>query len=80
MKHQHTAINPDDATDRVQPSHWNEYHIYVAQEEPDDPAAGTAVPWMSNGTGAGNEGDIMIKINVGGTTKTATLVPYSILT
>ena len=77
MKHQHTAVNPDDNTDRVQPSHWNQLHIFVAQAEPDDPEAGTSVPWMSNGTGLGDEGDIMVKVNVGGTIKYCTLCDFS---
>lgn len=45
--------------------------------EPRDPDEGHAVMWMSNGTGVGDKGDIMIKISVDGITKTATLVDYS---
>ena len=45
--------------------------------DPSDPPSGESVMWMSDGTGAGDAGDIMMKINVGGTTKTITLVDYS---
>lgn len=45
--------------------------------EPSDPPANCAVLWMSSGTGAGDEGDIMMKINDGSTTKTHTLVDFS---
>ena len=55
-------------------------NIMPAIAEPADPALNTAVPWMSNGTGTGTNGDILIKINVGGVVKTATLVPYSLIT
>lgn len=44
----------------------------------DDPAANASVLWQSDGTGAGDDGDIMIKItDSGGTTKTITLVDFS---
>jgi hypothetical protein len=46
--------------------------------EPADPAEGSSVLWMSNGIGSGDDGDIMIKITVGGVTKTVTLVDFSI--
>ena len=48
--------------------------------DPLDPDAGNSVQWVSDGTGSGSAGDVMIKINVGGTTKIATLVDYSLLT
>jgi hypothetical protein len=37
------------------------------------------VIWQSNGTGTGDDGDIMIRINDGSTTKTTTLVDFSTL-
>lgn len=46
--------------------------------DPVDPPANSHVIWQSDGTGSGDDGDIMIKItDAGGTTKTATLVDYS---
>jgi len=45
--------------------------------DPANPAAGESTLWVSDGTGAGDPGDVMMKINVGGTTKTITLVDYS---
>jgi hypothetical protein len=46
--------------------------------DPADPANGTSVTWQSDGTGSGDDGDIMMKItDSGGTTKTITLVDFS---
>ncbi len=48
--------------------------------DPDDPADGAAVLWLSDGTGAGDDGDLMVKItDSNGTTKTATLADFSAL-
>jgi len=45
--------------------------------DPSDPDDGHSVQWVSDGTGSGDAGDVMIKINVGSTVKTITLVDYS---
>jgi len=45
--------------------------------EPPDPVANECVQWVSNGTGAGDAGDVMMKINDGTTVKTVTLVDFS---
>lgn len=45
--------------------------------DPADPPEGYYVQWMSDGTGTGDDGDILIKITAGGSTKTATLVDFS---
>lgn len=45
--------------------------------DPADPAEGHSVTWQSDGTGSGDDGDIMMKITAGGTTKTVTLVDFS---
>jgi len=45
--------------------------------DPADPAEGRCVTWMSDGTGSGDDGDIMMKITAGGSTKTVTLVDFS---
>ena len=80
MRHATTATKPDDATGRVQPSEWNLDHVMPALSvDPSDPGTGKAVMWMSDGTDTGSNGDIIIKVNVGGVTKTATLLDYSIL-
>ena len=47
--------------------------------DPSDPDAGNSVQWVSDGTGTGDAGDVIMKINVGGTTKTVTLIDYSTL-
>lgn len=41
-----------------------------------NPSEGNAVMWMSDGTGAGADGDIMMKITAGAVTKTKTLVTF----
>jgi len=45
--------------------------------DPSDPAEGNTVIWQSDGTGSGDDGDIMLKITAGSVTKTITLVDYS---
>jgi len=45
--------------------------------DPADPTEGQSSIWQSDGTGSGDDGDIMIKITAGGTTKTITLVDFS---
>ena len=45
--------------------------------DPADPAEGHNVQWQSDGTGSGDDGDIMMKITAGATTKTITLVDFS---
>lgn len=49
------------------------------QAEPGSVPSGAAILWISNGTGTGDQGDLMVSINIGGTTKTATLADYSAL-
>jgi hypothetical protein len=46
-------------------------------EDPVNPAEGHSIIWQSDGTDAGDDGDILIKITAGGVTKTATLVDFS---
>jgi len=45
--------------------------------DPADPPNGETTLWMSDGTGSGDAGDLMMKITVGGVTKTIILVDYS---
>ena len=46
--------------------------------DPSNPQSGRCAIWQSDGTGSGDDGDIMIKItNSVGTTKTATLIDFS---
>jgi len=47
--------------------------------DPADPSAGNTVQWVSDGTASGDAGDVMMKINVGATVKTVTLVDFSTL-
>jgi hypothetical protein len=47
---------------------------------PDDPDANNCVIWQSDGTGSGDDGDLMVKItDSNGTTKTGTLIDFSSL-
>jgi len=45
--------------------------------DPGDPSEGCSLIWQSNGTGSGDDGDIMMKITAGGVTKTITLADFS---
>ena len=47
--------------------------------DPSDPDEGKTVMWTSDGTGTGDDGDVMMKITAGGVTKTVTLVDFSLL-
>lgn len=62
--------------------YWSTVHTYAVDlkeqaTDPANPAEGKSVIWQSDGTGAGDDGDIMIKITAGGVTKTSTLVDFS---
>ncbi len=45
--------------------------------DPTEPAEGSAVIWMSDGTGKGDDGNILIASQAGGTTKYGTLFDHS---
>jgi len=47
--------------------------------DPADPAEGQQTQWTSDGTGSGDDGDVMMKITAGGVTKTVTIVDFSAL-
>lgn len=51
--------------------------ITERSSDPDDPSEGNTIIWMSDGTGSGDDGDLMLKITAGGSTKTITLVDFS---
>ena len=58
----------------------NGYNSLYFSEKSSDPSLsneGNAVIWMSNGTGSGDDGDIMMTIRAGFATKTTTLVDFS---
>jgi hypothetical protein len=48
--------------------------------DPANPAEGQSIIWQSDGTGFGDDGDIVIKVTAGGVTKTVTLVDFSAVT
>jgi len=50
--------------------------IRKATAAPANPPEGAFVVWMSNGTGGGVNGDVMVKATSGGVTKTTTLVKF----
>lgn len=54
-----------------------ELQLSSRDSDPSDPADGESVIWLSDGTEAGDGGDLMVKITVGETTKTITLVDFS---
>lgn len=58
---------------------WGQFWLGERATDPANPAEGHSVIWHSDGTAAGDDGDIMIKITAGGVTKTGTLVDFSAL-
>lgn len=72
-----TRSNPNNGTIFVK-TVPNGKHFFTARGEPADPPPGEGFEWVSNGDGAGDEGDYMIKItDSSGTTKVATIVDFS---
>lgn len=59
---------------RISDLRFRRLHFYALNEDPPDPPAGQAVMWLSDGTGTGTEGQIVIKdTDSGGTTNTRTI-------
>lgn len=56
-----------------------EFAFTERSSDPANPDEGWVVIWMSNGTGSGDDGDILCKITAGGVTKTGTLIDFSAL-
>lgn len=56
---------------------WAQLAIGERSSDPADPSEGVTVIWMSDGTGSGDDGDLMIKATAGGVTKTATIFDFS---
>ncbi|MBS3777152.1 MAG: hypothetical protein KGY70_18295 [Bacteroidales bacterium] len=53
-------------------------YLEALSADPDDPYSDDAVIWLSDGTGSGDSGDLMIKsTNSGGTTSTGTLFNHT---
>ncbi len=65
------------AVSAVQVAGLNSLILSEISADPADPAEGKSVLWQSDGTAAGDDGDIMMKITAGGVTKTVTLVDFS---
>ena len=51
--------------------------IKAVSSDPDNPQNNNSVIWLSDGTGSGDIGDLMVKITVSGVTKTITLIDFS---
>lgn len=45
--------------------------------DPPNPEEGHWVIWMGDGTGSGDDGDVLLKVTAAGATKTATIVDFS---
>jgi hypothetical protein len=54
-------------------------YLQERSSDPDDPPEGMTCIWMSDGTGSGDDGDVMAKITAGSTTKTGTILDHSAL-
>lgn len=51
--------------------------IHERSSDPAEPAEGECIVWMSDGTGKGDDGDVMIASKAGGTTNYGTLFDHS---
>ena len=58
---------------------FREIVLQERSSDPADPPEGMSIIWMSDGTGAGDDGDILMKVTAGGATGTATIVDKSSL-
>lgn len=56
---------------------WGALWLGEQAADPANPTEGNSVIWQSNGTGSGDDGDIMMKITAGGVTKAVTIVDFS---
>tara|TARA_Y100000310_G_scaffold344258_1_gene456037 strand:- start:1289 stop:2404 length:1116 start_codon:yes stop_codon:yes gene_type:complete len=57
---------------------WLEHiNMLERSSDPTEPTEGHAVVWMSNGSGKGDDGDVMIASQAGGATKYGTLFDHS---
>ena len=52
-------------------------YIQELSVDPPNPPEGESVIWQSDGTGSGDDGDLMAKITAGGLTKIVTIVDFS---
>jgi len=75
------AIETDTAAPLDGNSSFRGHSFSALPVDPTDPPADVTTIWQSDGTGSGDDGDIMMKItDSDGTTKTTTLVDYSAIT
>lgn len=56
---------------------WDQLHGLERSADPTAPAEGEYVIWMSDGTGKGDDGDILVAATAGGTTRWGTLFDHS---
>ncbi|MDB2620183.1 hypothetical protein N9X87_00090 [bacterium] len=54
--------------------------IVERSSDPDKPADGESIAWMSDGTGLGDDGDLIVSATVGSTTKYSIIFDYSAAT
>lgn len=56
---------------------FTQINVVERSSDPADPPEGYTVIWMSDGTGSGDDGDLLCKITAGGSTKTGTIIDFS---
>jgi len=71
------ATDQDFTTPNSVKLYYKPLHIVEVSQDPSDPPEGQSVIWQSDGTGTGDDGDILIKVTAGGVTKTGTLIDFS---
>ncbi|HAF39770.1 MAG TPA: hypothetical protein DCG72_12345 [Gammaproteobacteria bacterium] len=55
----------------------SELQLLEKSADPSAPSEGNGIIWMSDGTGSGDDGDVMITVTAGASTKTGTLFDHS---
>lgn len=67
------------ASDEHQTIQCTRLPLHERAVDPPDPVEGNCVIWMSDGTDAGDDGDLIVRITAGGATKLGTLADFSAL-
>lgn len=52
--------------------------VHELSADPADPDEGAAAVWLSDGTGSGDDGDVLVKVTAGGSTKTVPVIDHSV--
>lgn len=60
--------------DQLNRKHLQGMTVSKESGDPSDPGTGEAVMWISDGTGTGEDGELLMKVNISGTSQTFAVV------